>query len=155
MAPIVPPAPGNKGHCQLCETDYPKHKHIVDDRGNPSDLDTEINKGIARTFETGATRDTDAGKLDYEGFLSPLVIKRFAEYMHVCRLQSDGKLRASDNWQKGIPEDVYMKSMWRHFMAVWSDHRRGDHSVLGYEDDLCALMFNVMGMLHEQLKEKL
>ena len=27
-----------------------------------------------RVFETGATRDTDAGKPDYEGFLSPLVI---------------------------------------------------------------------------------
>src|SRR5687768_9111242 len=29
----------------------------------------------ARTFSTGATRDTDNGKLDYEAFLSPLVLE--------------------------------------------------------------------------------
>ena len=104
--------------------------------------------GIARTFDTGATRDTDNGKLDYEGFLSPLVIKRFAEYMHVCRLQSDGKLRASDNWRKGIPRKVYMSSMFRHFVSVWSAHRRGEDC----QEELCALLFNVMGMLDVQLQ---
>lgn len=115
--------------------------------------ETILNGGSARYFETGATRDTDEGKLDYEGFLSPLVLKRFAEYMHVCRLQSDGKLRDSDNWQKGIPLSAYMKSMWRHFMAVWSDYRRGATGK-DVEDDLCALLFNVQGMLHEQLKKQ-
>ena len=109
------------------------------------------NIGTARTFDTGATRDTDDGKLDYEGFLSPLVIKRFAEYMHECRRQSDGKLRASDNWQKGIPQDVYMKSIWRHFMDVWLSHRDRPHHQ-DTEAELCALLFNVMGMLHEELK---
>jgi len=34
-----------------------------------------------RTFDTGATRDTEDGKLDYEGFLSGRVLKRYAEYM--------------------------------------------------------------------------
>ena len=68
-----------------------------------------------RTFDTGATRDTDDGKLDYEGFISPLVLERFARYMHTHRLQPDGTLRDSDNWQKGIPRDQYIKSAWRHF----------------------------------------
>lgn len=105
-----------------------------------------------RKFNTGATRDTDTGKLDYEGFLSPRVLKRYAEYMNVNRLQKDGTFRDSDNWQKGIPIDAYMKSMWRHFMDVWSAHRG-----LEIKDtliiSLCALMFNVMGMLHELLKD--
>lgn len=105
-----------------------------------------------RTFETGATRDTDDGKLDYEGFLSPLVLRRYAEYMHRHRYQSDGSLRSSDNWQKGIPLEAYMKSGWRHFMDWWGNHR-GD---AGGEDPdieeaLCALIFNASGYLHELL----
>ena len=34
--------------------------------------------GKIRKFETGATRDTDQGKYDYEGFLSPVVLDRFS-----------------------------------------------------------------------------
>ena len=48
-----------------------------------------------RQFETGATRNNDTSNLDYEGFLSPLVIKRFGEYMHKHRLQADEKIRES------------------------------------------------------------
>lgn len=106
-----------------------------------------------RTFETGATRDSEENKNDYEGFLSPLVIKRYGDYMHKHRLQADGKLRDSDNWQKGIPKDAYMKSGWRHFVDWWCEHR-GFPSREGIEDALCALLFNIMGYLHEILKEK-
>lgn len=108
-----------------------------------------------REFETGATRDSEDGKLDYEGFLSPSVLQRYAEYMHQNRIQADGNLRASDNWQKGIPRDAYMKSMWRHFMDVWDLHRNGvecppDQDEL--QTALCALLFNVMGYLHEEIE---
>src|SRR5687768_4320669 len=41
----------------------------------------EKKESAMREFETGATRNLDNGKLDYEGFLSPLVMERFAEYM--------------------------------------------------------------------------
>lgn len=106
-----------------------------------------------RMFETGATRDTETGKYDYEGFLSPLVLERFAEYMHKNRYMKDGSLRASDNWQSGIPLHVYMSSTWRHFMAWWMGHRRWTgHGVS--EDDLCGVMFNVMGYLHELIKDR-
>lgn len=104
-----------------------------------------------RQFETGATRNSDEDKYDYEGFLSPLVLERFAEYMHKHRLQDDGTLRDSDNWQKGIPRDAYMKSGWRHFMDWWMEHRNLS-SREGLEDALCALMFNIQGYLHEHLK---
>lgn len=105
-----------------------------------------------RKFDTGATRDTDNDKLDYEGFLSPLVLKRFAEYMNKHRKQSDGKLRDSDNWQRGIPKEAYIKSGWRYFMDWWLENR-GFESREGIEDALCALMFNVMGYLYEILRE--
>ena len=106
-----------------------------------------------RTFDTGATRDSDETKLDFEGFLSPAVLQRFGEYMNKHRKQADGGIRASDNWQKGIPIDAYMKSMWRHFFDVWKQHRglAGQEPI---EESLCALMFNVMGYLFETLKHK-
>ena len=105
-----------------------------------------------RKFATGTTRDTAEGKFDYEGFLSPWVLERFARYMHKHRKQADGQLRDSDNWQKGIPKDVYIKSIFRHFMDLWFGHR-GDFSQEGTEEALCALMFNVQGYLFELLKE--
>lgn len=112
-----------------------------------------MSEKVVRTFETGANRDVDEGKLDFEGFLSPTVLKRYAEYMHKNRTLRDGSLRDSDNWQKGIPIDVYMKSMYRHFFDVWSNHR----GIETHDDkitNLCALLFNAMGMLHEELKKK-
>jgi len=104
-----------------------------------------------RTFDTGATRDSNTEKYDYEGFLSPLVEERFAQYMHKHRKQADGSLRDSDNWQRGIPLDAYMESMFRHFFDVWKEHR-GFPTKEGLEEALCALKFNVNGYLHETLK---
>ena len=75
--------------------------------------------GTMRTFDTGATRDTNTDKPDYEGFLSPLVIERYGQFMMKHQKQSDGTIRASDNWQKGMPQDVYVKSGFRHFMEWW------------------------------------
>lgn len=103
-----------------------------------------------RQFKTGATRDSDKDKLDFEGFLSPIVIEEFAKYMHKNRIQADGGMRDADNWQKGIPIDAYMKSMWRHFHAVWKGHRLNHDNI----EDLCALLFNVQGMLLERIKER-
>lgn len=108
-----------------------------------------------RTFETGATRDSDSEKYDYEGFLSPAVLERFAEYMHKHRQQADGKLRDSDNWQKGIPLVAYMKSMFRHFMDLWKLHRGLPVGPgVDAEDTCCAMLFNVQGYLLETLKAK-
>lgn len=106
-----------------------------------------------RVFDTGATRDQDATKPDYEGYLSPLVIARFGEYMTLHRKQSDGSLRDSDNWQKGIPLSAYMKSGWRHFLDWWNEHR-GLVGREGLEDAICGLLFNANGYLHETLKAR-
>ena len=109
-----------------------------------------------RKFETGATRDTDQGKPDYEGILSPLVIERFGEYMVKHQKQADGKLRASDNWQNLFGEkhyDVCMKSGWRHFFSWWKSHR-GYKTEEDIEDSMMALMFNVMAYSHKLLIDK-
>ena len=103
-----------------------------------------------RVFPSGSSRDDDENKLDFDGFLSPVALKAYAEYMHKNRFQADGVVRSSDNWQKGIPQEAYMKSMWRHFFSVWETHRQGKVNT----EDLCALFFNVHGLLHELEKEQ-
>jgi hypothetical protein len=125
---------------------------IAKRHGHPQLADWE--RELVRTFETGATRDQDTGKLDYEGFFSPLALRRFAEYMHKNRYMKDGSMRAGDNWQKGIPKDAYMKSMWRHFMDVWTLHRL-QTSADDKAEALCGLLFNAMGYLHELEKASL
>ena len=107
-----------------------------------------------RTFPSGATRNNDEGKIDYEGFLSPLALTAYGRYLHKNRFLENGSLRASDNWQKGVPQSTYMKSMWRHFMDVWR-HHRGYPTDGSMNDALCAIIFNAQGMLHERLKIKL
>ena len=107
-----------------------------------------------RKFGSGATRDSDYGKLDYEGFTNPLVEQVFAEYMHEHRVQADGNLRDSDNWQKGIPLDAYMKSLCRHFQDLRLHHR--GYAKYAVEPDikkvLSAIRFNIDGYLLETLK---
>ncbi len=104
-----------------------------------------VDPNAMRTFDTGATRHIDETKLDYEGFLSPAALRLYAEYLQKNRIQADGNVRDSDNWQKGIPLNVYMKSAWRHFIAAWTAHRSGGDPA----EDLCGLLFNAMGYLHE------
>jgi hypothetical protein len=112
----------------------------------------ESNQHAMRSFVTGATRHVDDSKHDYEGFLSPAVLDAYAAYMHRNRIQADGKVRDSDNWQKGIPRDAYMKSGFRHFMEWWRIHRGADRDSPELRAALCALLFNVMGYLHEVLQ---
>jgi len=132
-----------------------------------------------RKFSTGATRDKDTTKLDYDGFLSPLTLHSYAKYLHKHRIQSDGTYRDSDNWQKGIDKKVYMKSAWRHFADWWALHRgyyvyrektdKGEvthirtkplavfpenWTQVSIEDALNGIIFNSSGYLHEYLKSR-
>ena len=109
-----------------------------------------------REFKTGATRDTDKGKLDFEGFFSPPVMEAFAKYMHKHRKLSDGTYRDSDNWQKGFGEgrlhfNTCMKSMWRHFFDLWKEHR-GIKTKEGILNALMGLLFNVMAYADQYLR---
>lgn len=113
---------------------------------------------LVRSFETGATRSSDKDRDDPEGYLSPLVIDRFCQYMSKHRVQPDGSIRDSDNWQKGLPLATYMKGLWRHFLHLWTRHRgwtvRDQKAAADIEEDLCSIIFNAQGYLHELLKQK-
>lgn len=106
---------------------------------------------LIRQFPTGANRNSDEGKFDYEGFLSPQVLQAYGAYMHVNRHLMDGTYRDSDNWQKGIPVSVYIKSGWRHFFDLWKTHR-GQEIDEGELGAAMGVLFNVMGWVHERIK---
>ena len=111
-----------------------------------------------RTFDTGATRGTNVEKLDPFGFMSPVVMHRFSEYMHKHRVQADGSLRDSDNWKKGMPIMEYVRSLIRHTTDFWMVMSgfapRFDTHTTDPEEIACAILFNVQGFLHEVLKQK-
>lgn len=108
-----------------------------------------------RKFKSGALRDNDTDKIDFEGFLSPLVLERFGEYMHRHRNTADG-VRDSDNWQHLFGEshcDVCMKSLLRHVMDLWLFHR-GYQGRDDIEDALCGVLFNTQAYLYKLLIDK-
>lgn len=127
--------------------------------GGPQPGPTLPDPGTMVQFETGATRSADKGKLDFEGFFDPMVLKRYAEYLNKHRVQADGKLRESDNWQKGMPISRCVKSMLRHVWDVWMIWRGNavkdeNGKDVDIQDALCAVMFNVQVILRELLLER-
>jgi hypothetical protein len=116
-------------------------------------------KGEAmNTFETGATRSEDVIRDDPDGYLSPLFLDMYFKYMTKNRVQADGAVRESDNWQKGIPLARYMKGLWRHFLHMWTRHRgwkvNDPLAADDIEEDMAAMFFNLQGYAHEYLKDK-
>ena len=112
---------------------------------------------VKRTFSTGATRDTDTGKLHYRRFRSAIADKRYAEFMHENRKMKDGSMREPDNWKLGIAREVYADSMERH-VADLKLHLEGypEQAVdKDFEKVLCAILFNVHGLLHEAVKARI
>lgn len=117
-----------------------------------------------RVFKGGATRNSNDGKYDYEGFFSPIVVEAFGRYMNKHRKQADGNLRDSDNWQKHFGENhfaVCIKSLWRHFMDLWFLHRgykrvdNIDGHGINKEEALMAILFNAMAYTDKLLKDNM
>jgi len=116
---------------------------------------TKEDDGNMRTFESGATRDTGEGKLNFAGFLSLPALTQYAKYMNMNRLQSDGKIRAADNWKAGFPIESYVESAFRHYLD-WLKYHQSDNRTPEMNNEgvaaVCGLVFNAMGFLHEWLK---
>lgn len=127
--------------------------------GNMSSVNKDFQKMIdelkttaMRQFASGATRDIDTSKYDYEAFLSPMVIEAYAAYMHENRQTNDGTFRDGDNWQKGIPLPVYGSSGMRH-VHEWHKVLRDVPVEAGELGAVGGILFNVMGWMHETMKK--
>jgi hypothetical protein len=148
--------------CQPCGCDPEanwvcrQHVLLVDDKENRViEAPAMPQTPVMQNFESGATRNADTHKFDYEGFLNPEALHAFGEYMHSHRRQKDGSVRSADNWQKGIPFRTYVKSLVRHTLDLWRMER--GYSVVNpdtgqphtKQELCCAIVFNAMGYLKE------
>lgn len=100
------------------------------------------------TFKTGAIRDSQEGKEDYIETISWSALKRFAQYM-------TGKKDkyGAGNFKKGIPIENYEQSLMRHVQKYMENKYEGG-TVETEEDHLSAILFNVFGIMHEELRNK-
>ncbi|MDC1191156.1 hypothetical protein N8148_03040 [Gammaproteobacteria bacterium] len=112
-----------------------------------------------RKFKGGSNRNSADGKLDYEGFNSPIVDWAYAQYMHKHRFLEDGTFRDSDNWQNGGEDWLaeLPKSLGRHYKDYHLT-KRGyrvieNGKVHDLREILCGIIFNAKSELHELLKE--
>ena len=102
-------------------------------------------------FETGAVRDSQVGKPDFIETISQIALLRFAKYM------TGKKSKYGDgNFKKGIPIESYKVSIVRHINKVLAaeEYRMRGHEVPAElepnEDHLSAIVFNILGWMHEE-----
>ncbi len=129
------------------------------------DLDTvEIERGFKQAmqqFQTGATRSADTSKIKPQKYTSPLATARFCQYMKSNEVQADGTRRDADNWKRGIPEQSYIDGLFRHTLDLqaalegYAGQVYPDEKPHELDDILCAIWFNVQGLLHEREKRRL
>lgn len=123
-------------------------------------MDDGLNKGHGENpskmeqYGTGATRTPSEGKLSYLRALSPAVQRRYVQYLAKHRQTADG-VREFDNWKQGMPKGRYMDSLCRHMMDACLLYFGYEPSDLSYdmEDLLCAIRFNVDGLLFELIHD--
>ena len=99
-------------------------------------------------FETGALRDNPEGKEDYTETISWTAMKRYAQFMTKKK-----ERYGAGNFKKGIPIDWYEQSLLRHVQKYMANKYEGG-DVEKDDDHLCAILFNVFGIMHEELRKK-
>ena len=100
-----------------------------------------LNSGERKVFDSGAQRDTNAGKGRYD--LLPIhAIHRLAQ------LYERGAIKYADrNWEKGIPVKRMFDSALRHLFQALS----GDQC----EDHLAGAMWNIAGIIEYEERARL
>lgn len=99
-------------------------------------------------FDSGAIRDTSEGKPNFYECMSPFAMWRYGEYM-----EKSAEKYGADNWTKGIPIESYMKSLERHLLKLKMELKYGFTKEEG--DHASAILFNIMGLIHQQEIEKI
>lgn len=96
------------------------------------------------TFKTGAVREDKEGKPDFVETISFTALHRYAQYMTAKQAQY-GK----GNFKKGIPIESYEKSLMRHIDKYFRN-KYENGSDEPNEDHLAAIVFNALGIMHEE-----
>ena len=92
--------------------------------------------GKRQQFATGAVRDAAADK-PRVGLISPVALERLGEWL------GEGAKKYDDrNWERGIPIQRSVESLFRHLLAYMDG--RWD------EDHMAAVMCNAMFIMHTE-----
>lgn len=99
------------------------------------------------------------GKAELVKFLSPLVLKRYGEYMMKHQITEAGEKREGDDWKKSWDQDWWndtlIDSKIRHILDAWLIHDGYEFEARDDEEEaLCAEIFGAMGRLHNILHKK-
>ena len=95
---------------------------------------TTKDSGKREEFDSGAKRDTQAGKPRYD-LIPAGPLKRLADLMARGAEKYD-----DNNWTKGMPSSRFLASLLRHVEA----YRLGDRD----EDHLAAAVFNAFAVMY-------
>ena len=96
--------------------------------------------GKREQFPSGAVRDTTEGKIRWD--LVPIeALRRVA-----IHYTNGAKKYEANNWKKGISTERFIESATRH----WAEYRLGERE----EDNLSAVIFNVLGIIYNEEMEK-
>ncbi len=129
---------------KLCEFDGPGYKRVV--AWYESKL---LKKSSTTTFLTGAMRDSQEGKPDFVSTISWTAFNRYARYM-----TKQAEKYGGGTFKKGIPVESYEKSLVRHIDKYMRNKYESGSDELEV-DHLCAILFNVFGLIHEEEQVKL
>ena len=95
-------------------------------------------------FTSGAIRDVQDGKEDYIETISWTAFRRYAQYM-----TGKKKKYGEGNFKLGIPVESYEKSLVRH-LVKYLTNKYENGNLEKEEDHLSAMVFNILGIMHEQ-----
>lgn len=96
------------------------------------------------TFKSGAIRDNQEGKPDFNETISWTAFNRYAKYMTGKKAKY-----GAGNFKKGIPTSSYVASMLRHVDKWMRNTYENGQDELN-EDHLSAIVFNVFGIMHNE-----
>lgn len=100
-------------------------------------------------FSSGAIRDDQTGKPDFVETISWTALNAYAKYM-----TSKKAKYGAGNFKKGIDDWSYEQSAIRHLdKYLRNKYENGQDEI--NEDHLCALVFNVIGLIHNREQRKL
>lgn len=102
-----------------------------------------------KIFESGAKRHSGEGKPDFIDAISWTALRRYVGYMDSKKSKfGDG------NFKKGLPIENYEKALIRHLdKYLRNKYEKGNDEK--EQDHLSAIVFNTMGIIHEEEQSKL
>lgn len=101
-----------------------------------------------KKFKEGATRESSEEKPDFVDAISWTALNRYVKYM-----TSKKSKFGIGNFKKGLPLERYEGALVRHLDKYLRNKYENGKDELN-QDHLSAIVFNTLGIMHEEEKKK-